>query len=149
LQFIPKDEGAYELSVNDLQGFIPELPVYLEDKKTQHFQNLRESPDYSFDSEISDEIDRFVIHFANPMGLDDLPGLLNDINIWSWQNTVIVNTPVGFSGELNIYDMLGKLVVSSVLREGRNEVKMTGSQGFFIVKVATEEGVKSEKVLIK
>jgi hypothetical protein len=149
LQFIPKVGGEYELSVNDLHGFVPELPVYLEDKKTQHFQNLREYAEYSFNSETSDEIDRFVIHFANSMGLDDFANPLNTVNIWSWQNTVIVNTPVGFSGELHIYDMLGKLVVSSVLREGRNELQMAGSEGFFIVKVATEEGIKSEKVLIK
>jgi hypothetical protein len=149
LQFIPKDGGAYELSVNDLQSIIPELPVYLEDKKTQYFQNLREYGEYSFDSEMSDEIDRFVIYFANPMGLDDLTDPLNDVVIWSWQNTVIVNTPDSFSGELHIYDMLGKLVVSSVLQDGRNELQLAGSEGFFIVKVVTEEGMKSEKVLIK
>jgi hypothetical protein len=149
LKFIPKDGGDCELTVDGLEVFIPELPVYLEDKKTQYFQNLREYPDYSFHSEMVDEIDRFVIHFSNPMGLDDLANPLNEVNIWSWQNTVIVNTPGGFSGELSIYNMLGKHVVSSVLQEGRNEVEITGSEGFFIVKVATEKGIKSKKVLIK
>ncbi len=149
LQFIPKDGGSCTLTVDGLESFIPELPVYLEDIKTQHFQNLREYAEYSFDSEILDEINRFVIHFANPMGLDDLTNPLNDVNIWTWHNTVIVNTPDGFDGELSIYDMLGKQVVSSVVREGRNELEITGSEGFFIVKVATEAGIKSKKILIK
>lgn len=150
LQFIPNEEGGTcELTVDGLLDFMPELPVYLEDKKTQYYQDLREDAEYIFDSEMSDEIDRFAIHFANPMGLDDPAGPLNDVNIWSWQNTVIVNTPGGFTGELNIYDMLGKLVVSSFLQEGRNEVQMNGSEGFFIVKVKTDKGMKSEKVLIK
>ncbi len=76
LQFIPKDGGTCELTVEGLDNFVPELPVYLEDKKTQYFQDLRENPEYSFDSEISDDINRFVLHFSNPMGLDDLTGPL-------------------------------------------------------------------------
>lgn len=149
LHFIPKEGGTCELTVDGLEGFIPELPVFLEDKKTHYFQNLRGDAEYIFDSEMPDEIDRFVLHFSNPMGMDDIPGLLTDINIWSWQNTVIVNAPGGIKGELNIYDMLGKLVASSVLQEGRNEVQMNGSEGFFIVKVETEKGIKSEKVFIR
>jgi hypothetical protein len=149
LQYIPNDEGTCKLTVVGLQSFIPELPVYLEDKKTQHFQNLREYAEYTFDSEKSDEIDRFVIHFANPMGIEDIPGQLNDVNIWSWQNTVIVNTPDGFSGELSIYDILGKHILTSVLQEGRNELEIAGPEGFYIIKVATEVGVIAKKVLIK
>ncbi len=78
-----------------------------------------------------------------------LPVRYNEVNIWSWQNTVIVNTPDGFIGELNIYDILGKHVVSAFLQEGRNELEIAGPDGFYIVKLETEEGIMSKKVLLQ
>ena len=45
--------------------------VILEDKKTGLKTDLRETPAYNFVSSPTDKIDRFVLHFNSPTGLDD------------------------------------------------------------------------------
>ncbi len=148
LQFVPGTDGIFDLHIKGIETFAPDLPVYLEDKKDNVFQNLRENSDYTFYSIITDDQDRFAIHFTNPMGINSLPDIMESIQIYAWQNSVIVHAPAGFEGDLNIYDLPGKHIISSHITEGKNYVNIEGAQGLYIVKVTSERGIKTKKVYI-
>jgi hypothetical protein len=142
-------DGEFTLNISGMDSFPADLPVYLEDTKDGNFQNLRENPEYTFTSTIMDDQDRFVIHFANVLGVDDPDGLLENMRIYSWKNSVIVNAPSGFTGVVEVYDLPGKMTASSKISEGKNTITINTSKGYYIVKVVGNNGIKTQKVFIQ
>ncbi len=147
--FLGGNDGVFTLNVNGIESFSAGIPIYLEDKKDGVFQNLRENNEYTFTSTVSDDQDRFVIHFANPLSVDDPAGIMEGLRIYSWQNSVIVDAPADFSGTVEIYDLPGKMIISSQISEGKNTISVNSAKGYYIVKVMGTKGIKTGKVYIR
>jgi len=147
--FFAGTDGEFTLNVSGMNSFPAGLPVYLEDTKDEIFQDLRENAEYAFTSTITDDPDRFVIHFANPLGVDDPAGLQENLRIYSWQNRVIVTAPSGFYGTVEVYDLPGKMTASSKISGGKNTITINASKGYYIVKVVGNNGIKTKKVFIQ
>jgi hypothetical protein len=141
--------GNYSFKASDIESFNASVSVYLEDTKDEIFQDLRENAEYTFTSTITDDPDRFVIHFANPLGVDDPAGLQENLRIYSWQNRVIVTAPSGFYGTVEVYDLPGKMTASSKISGGKNTITINASKGYYIVKVVGNNGIKTKKVFIQ
>ena len=148
--FYAGTDGTFTMLVAGLESFPYDLPIYLQDKKDNIFLNLREKPDYSFTASIMDIQDRFVIHFANPLRIEEQYNLqMESIHIYSWEKSIFVNIPFEFNGTIEIYDILGKKIVSKKVDKGNNEILLSDSQGYYIVRVIGENGLKMQKVNIQ
>lgn len=87
--------------------------VLLEDKITKTFHDVLENPTYNFSANTKDKADRFVIHFSPISKVKkELP-----INIYYNGNDIVVDlTLISGQTEVNIYDMLGRKILSKNLQ---------------------------------
>ncbi|MFT4968444.1 MAG: hypothetical protein ACI9O4_000173 [Chitinophagales bacterium] len=67
LGLLSGSNGTFELSFDGLASFPTTSLIFLEDKFTGDFVNVREVSTYSFTTNVSDDADRFVIHFTAPI----------------------------------------------------------------------------------
>ncbi|MBL7105017.1 MAG: T9SS type A sorting domain-containing protein, partial [Bacteroidales bacterium] len=73
----------------------------------------------------------------------------NNISIYAFDNTVYVNYQLKAPGNVVVYDMIGKEIISENLNPGQlNKLTVNHGKGYYIVKVFSEEAVKTEKVFI-
>ena len=142
-------DGEFTLDIGGTDSFQADIPIYLEDRKEGVFQDLRTNPEYTFTSTVIDDQNRFVIHFASPMGVDEPEVSLENIRIYSWLSTLIVDAPAGFTGSVEVYDLPGKLITSAKLNEGKNSITINTSKGYYIARVIGTGGIKTGKVYIQ
>jgi hypothetical protein len=83
MRFYPGTAGNYTLSFESLETMPGTAMIYLEDKKTGVWTNLRQQSIYSFQSALSDNIQRFVLHFEPPLhfNVSDETCAINDGSI--------------------------------------------------------------------
>ena len=67
LGLLSGSNGTFELSFDGLASFPTTSLIFLEDKFTGDIVNVREVSTYSFTTNVSDDADRFVIHFTAPI----------------------------------------------------------------------------------
>lgn len=146
LYFEPVQSGTFTLSAKWIESFPEDLPIYLEDKKVNIYQNLREQSSYTFKSDSGDDFNRFAIHFVAPFVSEDL---MEYVNIFSWDKTVYVDIPFETAGHIIIYDITGRKIAEDGATVGRNEIRLNISNGNYIVKLLAPEGVVTKKVYIK
>jgi len=146
LNFESRVEKEYTLSADWFDKFPADQPIFLEDKQENVFQDLRSNPVYKFTSSPDDNYQRFNIHFNN---WSEQEADIGDINIFSWQQTVIVDVPFEITGDIFVYDISGRLMSKAKANMGRNELIMANAKGNYIARVIANEGVISEKVYIK
>jgi hypothetical protein len=81
--FYPGTSGTYTFDFSELETLPSTAMVYLEDKKTGIWTNVRVLNAYAFTSVTSDNIQRFNIHFEPPVNISSLNEtcLLNDGSI--------------------------------------------------------------------
>ncbi|MCS6916992.1 MAG: PKD domain-containing protein, partial [Chitinophagales bacterium] len=64
LGLLPGANGTFTFEVKGIQSFDPTTYIYLEDKVTGVWQNLRSNSTYTFTMNTQESIDRFVLHFT-------------------------------------------------------------------------------------
>ena len=139
----------YTIEVEGLDNFDPLIYVYLEDYLTGNMTNLRENPVYTFNAGEGLDEDRFVLHFNVDITDIELTETENNISIYAFDNTVYVNYQLKAPGNVVVYDMIGKEIISENLNPGQlNKLTVNHGKGYYIVKVFSEEAVKTEKVFI-
>ncbi|NOX48556.1 MAG: hypothetical protein GXO89_16430 [Chlorobi bacterium] len=149
VDFSAGNDGKFTLNISGMESFPVDLPIFLEDKQDGILQDLRETPDYTFQASALDLRDRFVIHFSNPLGIENPTGNMENIRIYSWEKTVKINTPKGFTGTMKAYDLVGKEIASSRITEGLNSIQINALEGYYVVQVIGTEGIKTGKVHIR
>ena len=70
---------------------------------------------------------------------------MSEIDISTSYNNIAIS---GDEGIVAVYNLAGKQIHRSKITNGRNEIAVKG-KGIYIVRVATEKGSVSKKVLIK
>lgn len=77
--------GNYTFTFADMSTFDPSALIYLEDLKTGTIQNMRANDTYAFTATLSDDPERFIIHFYPPANVattaGDCEGLNGAINV--------------------------------------------------------------------
>ena len=141
----PGVTGTMTLSPEGVQSFDPTTYIYLEDKKTSTWQNLRNGT-YTFSTNINDSQDRFVLHFTPPAEIltsdasCNASGMIHIIQpgtaIWNYQitdnnnniissGTLNANSPVSVNANTGIYQL--KLWDNNGYTVLRN-IQVSGSQ---------------------
>ncbi len=145
LNFEPSASGKYTLKSKWVESIPEEIPVYLEDKQDNVIRDLRVQSEYTFSATTSDNTDRFNIWFTEP-GVSE--NLLSYVHIYSFGKIVYLEIPVNLNGEIMIFDITGRKILSRKATPGRNEIELQQSNGNYIVRIVANEGTISKKVYI-
>ncbi|MCD4697993.1 MAG: T9SS type A sorting domain-containing protein [Bacteroidales bacterium] len=146
LHFLPAHSGEYTLTASWIESFNPEQDIYLEDKKTGIFYNLRQQPVNSFYGDIKDNSARFVLHFEEPAFYGTLA---EQVKIHSWKQTVYVFVPTDVYGEIKIFDISGRLILNTDLEPGNTEIPLQVNTGNYLVNFLASQGTLTQKIFIQ
>jgi hypothetical protein len=134
--------GSYTISAIETSNF---ANVVLEDRMTGEQTDLLTSS-YTFEYTVGDDADRFFVHFT-PLGSSDLSA--NSINIWSSEQSIVVDSPADMTGTVVVYNMMGQEVVSAEMEPMRTVIPMNDVNTYYVVKVLTSDNAVTGKVYIK
>jgi len=145
-------EGTYTIEAGSIETFETGTEIWLEDQKLKgDWYNLIQNPVYEFTGSPSDLLERFIIHFFGPTGIDDPQADIKSIRIYGWgQDAYIVNRGNETIKEYVAYDMMGREMHRGSLPNSTvNKVWVSNVSGYYIVKAITKEGrIYTDKVYI-
>ena len=104
------------------------------------------SDSYTFNYTIGDNPNRFIVHFT-PLGTPELEA--NSIHIWSSERNIYVTVPATVTGDVAVYNMMGQEVVANKVIPGMNVIPVNDVNTYYVVKVKSNNIVKTEKVFIR
>ncbi|CAL2094385.1 conserved exported hypothetical protein [Tenacibaculum sp. 190524A05c] len=127
------------------------IEVYLEDKLTNEFIKLEESMSYTVSlSEKQNGTGRFYLH-AKSSTLTIPTLTLDNIRIYNTTSELVVEGIQDMDFDMTMYNALGsKIFEGNYQGNGNNRIELPQVEtGVYIVKIATEVGVKDKKIIIK
>jgi hypothetical protein len=142
--------------------------IWLEDKTTQQFQNLLINDTYTFESQVGQDIARFVLHFGYPNQFygsteaTDQPNN-NPDEVINWADVSLGTSGskvIELTANLNetealqtktmaIFDMTGRQVLTQSFESGNTQVYIPNANGVYLVQVQIGNTQKVFKVLIQ
>jgi hypothetical protein len=138
--------GEYSLTASGMESFDASMPIVLEDKKFNIFQDLRTKPEYSFSYVADENANRFKLHFKAATGTTPTD---SEITVYSYERNVIINNPTGLAGEVWIYDITGReLIHSGLSSQMKTSIPVQATTGNYMVKVVTAKASVIQKVFI-
>ena len=145
VHFKPGSSGNYTLNVNFNSEDFP--CVFLEDIEEKNIQDLRVQKNYRFTTSVSEQANRFIVHFGSPQisAGNELPAkiILTNSQIQVDLSKVTGNTLV------SIYDMMGrKLYEQQLAGEMAHSLPSISGNKFMIIKLQNTYGQMIRKVLI-
>ena len=140
------DESVHSFTFSWIESFEPNQTIFLEDKKERLFKDIRSISEYKFDPSPNDSENRFYLHFKVPYISENKNEY---INIYSHRKTVVVEIPFETNGDIQVYDITGRLIASMDAAFGKNELSLIQCAGNYIVKVTSSYGISNKKVNIQ
>ncbi|WP_148660972.1 T9SS type A sorting domain-containing protein [Marinilabilia salmonicolor] len=145
-----------KISVN-LSRFEANYDVFLEDKETGAWVNMKEYPEYVFmPIHQGHEHNRFVLHLEKTQ---EIPTNLNDSDEFNTGDISIIGRSeyalVKISSDLlqssgaliEVLDMNGRLMDRITTNETESEIDLPDNSGVYVVRVKTGGTIKTEKVV--
>lgn len=151
LGFVKGSSVNYTMNVTGLESFNPGVSVFLEDTKVSKTQDLRQSSAYSFNAADGDNTNRFLLHFGGLFGVNEL-NKENAIQIYAYNNTIYVANNGGqqVTGHVFVYNLMGQLLMQQELGDNKlTKFNLSGSTGYYLVKVITSENSYSAKLFLR
>jgi len=142
------ETGNYTLTATNLESFDASCRIYLEDLKEGMIQDIKSYPAYNFNYTTGEAANRFVLHFSNPLGINDQQA--NGVQVYTFESSLYIKN-LGNKALKNVfvYDLLGKEVFRSALSQNPLQKFVTTlNQGYYLVKVVSDNGVTTRKVYI-
>jgi len=161
LGFFVSDTGSGNLLINVLSfdTFMPDVPLFLEDKYAGVFVDLRQSHEYNFTSGGGTFNDRFVIHFTDQSIATDIDENQMDtskdsyINISKRENNAVVEVGIEMlnhnqsSAYVAIYSLTGELIKKVPINGEQTILSLPKIIGLYLVKAQVGNNVSSVKML--
>ncbi len=141
--------GNYTLNATSIT--ITNESVYLEDRMLNIFQDLNVEPNYSFTSVAGNIGDRFALHFnmsITGIGRDAMHGVSTQVYTSNGNTLNIILSENTENGKVDVMDMAGRIVGSFNLSTNRTSVNMNVSTGVYLVRVETENGMDTHRILL-
>jgi PKD repeat protein len=144
-------QGNYSFTT-EMQNFEPDTPVTLVDKYTSKQIDLVLNPYYTFVVDAPGTYnDRFLIYFKSAVGIEDNMAVAeSDFEIYTIGNQVCIsatNSIEKFS--VSIFNSIGQLMVQKDFKGNSNERISVAPPGAYIVRVVSEKGVVTKKVIVR
>jgi hypothetical protein len=148
LGFIAGEDEDYTLKISWGDMFAGEVEIYLEDKQTSYIQNIKENSSYSFASSLLDETDRFVIHFSNPLSVEEQEfDKLFDISVTD--NVITLNNSGSENAYAKIIDLTGRSLTQKELLTGQNLFIVNGSTAWYLVYIQVGAQNYIKKIFVR
>jgi hypothetical protein len=142
--------GEYVFSARKIEQFEPEVEIILEDRITGEMLDLRGTETYTAlipnEGTISD---RFFLHIN---GSTSVPVIGNQklTKVYAVDNQIIIShTENSNILDVEVINTLGQLVVQTPVNATETTITVPGRNLVYIVKIRTDEGVESHKLLIR
>lgn len=143
--------GAYKIAISHLDGvFSGNQTVFLEDKQSQIIHDLKAGP-YSFVSDKGQFNNRFILRYTNEtLSVIKPETAVNEVIVYSKQNTVVVTSSNDNLKEVKVFDMLGRqLYQANNLKEKVWELtSMVTVNQPLILHITLENGVVMTKKVL-
>jgi hypothetical protein len=146
--------GQYTFNLEEIENFDPNTDITFEDRLTGEIIDLKTTPQYVVHIDVpgDDPVvinDRFFLHFNGPTSVPVI-GNQKLTNVYAVNNQIIIS----HTGNSNILDVevintLGQLVVQTPVNATETTITVPGRNLVYIVKIRTDEGVESHKLLIR
>ena len=147
--YIPAD-GEYSLEFSGIQSFPITPGIVLEDLKLNQYHDVTSNLVYSFSSLVSDDPDRFVLHFT---GLTSSAGSLPAIPyiVITDKNFIkVITLNPENPHHISVTDMAGRTIYSGQRAFHKTScIDLSGHQGVFIVSVSGKTGNFVKKVVVQ
>ncbi|WP_179317270.1 T9SS type A sorting domain-containing protein [Winogradskyella undariae] len=128
-----------------------DVEVYLEDNLENTYTLLNQgSYTFTADTAISGT-GRFYLNIGN-VTLSQVDNDLNSLSLYAANKNIFVNGQLLATTQVDVYDTLGRIVMSSSLETGSDANKINASQlsaGIYVVKLANGKQELTKKVIIK
>lgn len=144
-----EEPGEYELSFNLQNSFTEYVYIVLEDKKTNDFISLQNQTTYNFQYDSEEENKRFVLHFKDVTGLDELNEA--DVKVYYSQNQIYIqNLSENNYDEMQLYNLAGQLIKSEELdQQSIHFINANAlSNGSYIIQLVGEKNTLKRKIVI-
>ena len=139
-----------EITFSAIGTNLPEgSELYLEDKETGEFTNLSERTyKVTLDSDANGS-GRFAIHTA-AKSLSTADVSLDAVSIYASSSNELTVSGLTAEGSVAVYSILGKQVASASVNAGSNNVGLPSlTAGVYVVKVTTESGDTTKKIILE
>jgi hypothetical protein len=151
------NSGTYEITAN-VAEFDEYTQLYLEDLKDGQIYDLQQQPSITFNLDIHDKPERFILHFTplqtieeqQKTGVDENTDKKDLVNIYTYQQNVYIDVFDTEDAKVSIHSILGEEIYTSELHHSLNKLNMNHvSAGYYIVNVIKNNQTFSQKIVIR
>lgn len=148
LGFITGEQGSFSIRANEFSNFDADVKLVLIDKLTNVETNLSNGESYSFESNVTNTMDRFTVKFKSASGTTNLEQeLKNKAVVYSTNQSIIIQTLA--NANVEVYNTLGQLVYSQDNVIDRNVLNFNFNTGVYLVSVNVNAKLSTTKVIVK
>ena len=137
------------ITASDFSNIDANVGIYLEDKLLNQMINLRIQPSYSFNTSLSEDNNRFILHFGQVPYAINSPDNSDNSTIYTYGKDIFISQ-IEEPTVCTIYNMLGQEVERTDLTvSSLQKVHASLSTGTYIVSLTGAKKVIKQKVIIK
>jgi hypothetical protein len=143
-------DGLISFSSSDMELIPAEFYIYMLDRHTGVYHNLRTNPEFSIYLSPGSYENRFSLVLSLKV-LTDVPVPASGFSVYISGGRLIVDLKLSIDtgGDITVYDLLGRSLLQRDLREnGTYKIDVSLSSGVYIVRLSSGSGVQSKKVYI-
>ncbi|SHF89224.1 Por secretion system C-terminal sorting domain-containing protein [Flavobacterium fluvii] len=148
-------DGAFTINIDEVDGFLVNQSVFLEDKLTNTVTDLK-SGNYTFNTTAGTFNDRFVLKYSNKtLGVGTIDKEDGIVVLYSnnYKTLIIHNNGDSTINSVSLFSMTGQnIAVWDVKDSEQTNIQIpikNISSGIYIVKVKTTDGESSKKIVIR
>jgi hypothetical protein len=123
--------------------------VHLEDRLLGIFQDLNTEPTYAFSSDAGNIPTRFALHFGMAVtGIEDGQVMKSHVYTSNGNQLNIILSGNTKAGNVQVLEMTGRIVRSANLNASRTTLDMNTATGVYLIRVETEKGTDTHRIVI-
>ena len=142
--------GEITLAVRDINLFLPQTSIMLEDRELGEWIDLRKQSSYVFRTSATTNNERFVLHFSKRVSTGDEREIeISQIRIYAFDNNAIVeiseelmNASIG-EGRVVIYSVNGERILDESISSTRTVLDLPDASGLYLIKVIVGANVQA------
>lgn len=148
VSFIAPSDDTYTFSFTQLTGFDQPGDLYFEDLLENNILEVDENSTYSFVYASENINNRFLLHFSNPLGINETSS--DNFVIYSFEGVIYIKTSDAQRKDVSVFNMIGQKVFHRTISEnGIHRISLSGNMGYYLVKVQSGDQLKTKKVFLK
>jgi hypothetical protein len=148
------NDGNNSIVLDELENATENFDVFVHDKELNIYHNIKDS-DYTIYLAAGEYLDRFEITFSNQDALSTNDEELNKIDVHysnAIESIVLINPTMQSIKSIEMSNILGQTItdIKNITNENYKEIEVKNlSSGTYIIKLRTDNGTISKKVLVE